>query len=72
MLDAPTYEFKLGDRLQLSKVGRQRNPRIRAQFCTVVKVGGERMISNNVVVRFDGNVCATRLHRSYLEPLSVR
>lgn len=63
------YEVKFGDRLRLSEVGRRHNPRIRSHFGTVVQVGGIRYSSTIVVIRFDGNVSITRMHRSYLEPV---
>jgi hypothetical protein len=72
MSDMPMPDLKSGDRLRLNQLGRLRNPRMVDRFCTVVTVSGERMSQNSVVVRFDGNVSATRIHRSYLEPIPSR
>jgi hypothetical protein len=69
MPDIPMPDLKSGERLRLNKLGRIRNPRMGTGLCTVVTVSAERMSQNSVVVRFDGNVCATRIHRSYLEPI---
>jgi hypothetical protein len=72
MPDIPMHELEQGDRLQLSKLGKQRNPRMGAGLCTVVSVASERMSKDSAMVRFDGNVSVTRMHLSYLEPIPSR
>lgn len=67
----PLCEIKPGGRLRLSAIGKKRNPRVRAELCTVLTVGNKRNGVDCLTVRLDGNVSTTRMHRKYLEPLGV-
>jgi hypothetical protein len=63
----PEHEFKVGQRVQLSALGRERLSKARAVKGVVVK-GGERNTRGPVYVMMDGNKEPSRLHPSYLEP----
>jgi hypothetical protein len=63
------HKFKSGDRIRLSQLGKERNPRMRKHHGTVIKVGSRANSSEILAVQLDGNASLTRLHRSYVEPL---
>src|SRR5215470_16977814 len=65
-------DFRVGDRVQLSKLGRPRFPRTDARVGTVVhipdpKKGGRMWVR----VLFEGRSSPMEIHRSYIEPASV-
>lgn len=57
-------DISIGDRVQLSAFGVSRCPRQAVKTRTVVGRGTYR---NSVVILFDGNKCASTLHRDYVE-----
>jgi hypothetical protein len=61
--------LKCGDRFRLSELGRQRNPRVRSQFGTVISIGSRATTDDVVKVILDGNASPTQMHRSYIKPL---
>jgi len=62
MTKRPVY--KVGDRIRLSTLGKERNPRLKANTGIVVAVpkGG-----GAVEFLFEGNSRPTKLHHSYLQ-----
>lgn len=66
----PKTIFKLGDRVQLSALGKQRSPRMRVQAGEVTGVAKPVSGGGTVDVLFDGNTMPTRIHRSYIEPIT--
>jgi hypothetical protein len=58
-------DLRIGDRVQLSELGKSRYAKARSMKGTVVKFprGGR-----TVEVLLDGNKLPTRLHRSYVQP----
>jgi hypothetical protein len=59
-------DFKVGDRVQLSELGRSRY-REPSRTGTVIKIPKPGSGGGSVEVRFDGNKQASRIHHSYLE-----
>jgi hypothetical protein len=68
MTDEIKITFSIGDRVQLSSLGRARSPRLRV-FCGTVKGLGRS--NNYFYVVLDGQTSMTQLHRSYIEPISI-
>ena len=59
-------EFKVGDRVQLSELGRSRYKEP-DRTGTVIKIAKPASGGGSVEVRFDGNKQASRIHHSYIE-----
>jgi hypothetical protein len=57
--------FQVGDRVQLTKLGIARSPKIKARTGVVIAVS--KLHPNAIGVVFDGNRAVSTLHRSYLE-----
>ena len=63
--------FRVGDRVQLSKLGRPRFPRTDARVGTVVHIPDLKRAGRMWVrVLFDGRASPMQIHRSYIEPAS--
>ncbi len=60
-------DFNLGDRVQLSELGKSRNTKARPEKGTVVRVPRRPGGPKSVDVLFDGNKQATTIHLSYIE-----
>jgi len=60
-------KIAVGDRVTLSALGRERNPRVRWQAGTVLRV-----LAYQCDVLFDCNRSFTTLHVTYLEPVHER
>jgi len=58
--------FKVGDRVQLSALGRSRYKNS-SRTGTVVKIPKPASGGGSVQVHFDGNKQTTRIHHSYIE-----
>jgi len=56
-------EFRLGQRVRLSELGRARTPKAKSQTGRIVGLPGP----SSVDILFDGNKRPTQLHRSYIE-----
>ena len=56
-------EFRVGQRVRLSELGRARTPKARAHTGRVVALPAP----STVEILFDGNKRPTKLHRSYIE-----
>lgn len=67
----PKTIFILGDRVQLSALGKKRSPRMRVQTGKVVGLPKCKSGGGTIDVLLDGNRLPTRIHRSYLEPESA-
>jgi hypothetical protein len=61
-------DFKVGDRVQLSELGRSRY-RKPSRTGTVTKIPKPASGGGAIEVLFDGNKQASRIHRSYIEVL---
>ena len=59
-------DFKVGDRVQLSELGRSRY-RETSRIGTVIKIPKPGSGGGSVEVLFDGNKQPTRIHHSYIE-----
>ena len=57
-------QFRVGDRIRLSELGKSAAPRAKVHTGVVVSVPDGGM---SVGVIFDGNRQPTRIHRSYIE-----
>lgn len=64
VLKAPIFA---GDRVRVSALGASRCARLAGKMGTVV---GGSVYASSFQVRFDGNKCASTLHRDYLEVLT--
>ena len=62
-----TTDFRLGDRVRLSELGKSRAPRTRIQTGRVVKLPKSNSGGTAIGVLFDGNKLPTWLHRTYIE-----
>ena len=63
----PPYQFQLGERVQLSKLGRSRSMKMKSHVGTIVSiVGGTGR--GRIYVLIDGNKEPSALHHSYIEP----
>ena len=62
-----TTDFRVGDRVRLSELGKSRAPRTRIQTGRVVKLPKSKSGGTAIGVLFDGNKLPTRLHRTYIE-----
>jgi hypothetical protein len=62
------HAFRLGDRVCLSQLGKDRVRKPTAETGTVVGLVGNRN-PNTVRVLFDGLKTAKSLHKTYIEPL---
>jgi hypothetical protein len=58
-------QFRVGDRVRLSELGRSRAPKAKVQTGVVVRLPGPS--AGGIQVIFDGNRAPTRIHRSYIE-----
>jgi hypothetical protein len=67
-----TTDFRVGERVRLSEVGKSRAPRVRTQTGTVVKIPRTKSGGRSVEVLFDGNKLPTRVHRTYIEKEDTR
>ena len=67
-----TTDFRVGDRVRLSELGKSRAPRTRIQTGTVVKLPNSKSGGRTIGVLFDGNMLPTRLHRTYIEKADVQ
>jgi hypothetical protein len=63
-MSAEEEYFRIGDRVRLSELGRQRMPRNRA---TTAKVVGFGRSDTRIRIIFDGSRYPVSLHASYLE-----
>jgi hypothetical protein len=66
-LMAVKANFKVGDRVQLSELGRSRYKNSSSRTGTVVKIPKPASGGGSVQVHFDGNKQTTRIHHSYIE-----
>jgi hypothetical protein len=69
MAETEQHNFRLGDRVRLSEIGKKHYPRTPNRCGTVVAVGGRMSSGRILTVLFDGNTTPTRLYRSYVEPI---
>jgi hypothetical protein len=67
MLVASKPPVLIGDRVRVSTLGALRCARLAGKVGTVV---GGSVYTSSVQVRFDGNRCASTLHRDYLDVLA--
>jgi hypothetical protein len=58
-------QFRVGDRIRLSELGRSRAPKAKVQTGVIVKLPGPS--AGGIQVMFDGNRTTTRIHPSYIE-----
>ena len=63
------HRFKIGDRVRLSRLGKQRTRKLAMEIGTVVGVVSSRNIGS-VRILFDGLKTAQSLHRTYIEPVN--
>ncbi len=60
-------ELRPGDRVQLSSLGEQRNPRKSSRVGTVLAHKPHKSGTASVAILFDGTKEPSRMHRTYLE-----
>jgi hypothetical protein len=60
-------QFRVGDRVRLSELGKSGAPRTKVQTGVVFSVPEPSVGGMSVQVIFDGNRQPTRIHRSYIE-----
>jgi hypothetical protein len=60
-------QFRVGDRVRLSELGRSGVSKTKVQTGVVFKVPKPSSGGRSVEVIFDGNRAPTRIHRSYIE-----
>jgi hypothetical protein len=60
-------QFRVGDRVRLSELGKSGAPRTKVQTGVVFSVPEPSVGGISVQVIFDGNRQPTRIHRSYIE-----
>jgi hypothetical protein len=60
-------QFRVGDRIRLSALGKSGAPRTKVQTGVVVRIPEPSSGGRSVQVMFDGNKLPTQIHRSYVE-----
>ena len=62
-----TTDFRVGDHVRLSELGKSRAPRTRIQTGRVVKLPKSKSGGTVIAVLIDGNKLPTRIHRTCIE-----
>lgn len=62
-------DFSIGDRVQISKLGASRCPRLAGRAGVIV---GRSIYAHSVSVQFDGNKTKSTFHQDYLQRIVVR
>jgi len=63
------HQFRVGDRVKLSKLGEQRSPRKSSKLGTVVSLKLHKSGPASVLVLFNGRKEPSRLHWTYIEAI---
>jgi hypothetical protein len=66
--DVKKLNRRIGERVKLTALGKERSPRIAEKVGTVIR---RTPYSSIVGVLFDGNRLSTSIHKDYIEPIDL-